>query len=189
VRWHWIFWLSIEENSWGKKNERSEITRFSLFLTNWKAITGNISDSTEDLSGSESTTALSNSSKTAQSGHNSDSGNSTENSVASTESVLSLHPDDLDFDEKCTSALAKNIVKSNNSQCILAVKEYARDKLVQAVNGYKVNTWFPYFCRWYLTLQRVIIQNRIFFKKFSKHFYVNSSIKLSQRWIKCSGTF
>lgn len=103
-----------------------------------KAITGNISDSTEDLSGSESTTALSNSSKTAQSGHNSDSGNSTENSVASTESVLSLHPDDLDFDEKCTSALAKNIVKSNNSQCILAVKEYARDKLVQAVNGYKV---------------------------------------------------
>jgi len=105
-----------------------------------KAITGNVSDSTEDLSGSESTTAVSNSSKTAQSGHNSDSGNSTENSVASTESVLSLHPDDLDFDEKCTSALAKNIVKSNNSQCILAVKEYARDKLVQAVNGYKVNT-------------------------------------------------
>ena len=108
---------------------------FNFFYKFNLAITGNISDSTEDLSGSES-----NSSKMAQSGHNSDSGNSTENSVASTESVLSLHPDDLDFDEKCTSALAKNIVKSNNSQCILAVKEYARDKLVQAVNGYKVNT-------------------------------------------------
>lgn len=91
-------------------------------------------DSTDDLSDSSC-----DKSERDKTGNNSDSGMSaTQNSVSSTESVLSLHPDDIEFDEKCTSLLAKNIMKSQNGQSINAVKAFARHKLLESVNGHKV---------------------------------------------------
>lgn len=88
-------------------------------------------DSTGDLSDSSC-------SEPEKAGNNSDSGNSTQNSVSSTESVLSLHPDDIEFDQKCTNLLSKNLMKCSNGQSILAIKDFARAKLYESVNGHKV---------------------------------------------------
>jgi predicted GTPase len=105
-------------------------TKKIAFVRKMKAMSL-VDSSTDDLSDSSCN-------ERDKAGDNSDSGNSTQNSVSSTESVLSLHPDDIEFDEKCTNLLAKNIMKSTNGQSILAVKEFARQKLIESVNGTKV---------------------------------------------------
>jgi len=104
-------------------------TKKIAFVRKMKAMS--LVDSTDDLSDSSCN-------EPDKSGDNSDSGNSTQNSVSSTGSVLSLHPDDIEFDEKCTNLLAKNIMKSQNGQSITAVKQFARQKLLESVNGHKV---------------------------------------------------
>jgi hypothetical protein len=67
-------------------------TKKIAFVRKMKAMS--LVDSTDDLSDSSC------SAERDKTGNNSDSGNSTQNSVSSTESVLSLHPDDIEFDEK-----------------------------------------------------------------------------------------
>jgi len=104
-------------------------TKKIAFVRKMKAMS--LVDSTDDLSDASC-------GERDKSGSNSDSGNSTQNSVSSTESVLSLHPDDIEFDEKCTNLLAKSIMKCSNGQSITAVKEFARQKLFEAIKGTKV---------------------------------------------------
>ena len=56
-------------------------------------------------------------------GDNSDSGNSTQNSVSSTESVLSLHPDDIEFDDgndDANAVLGRTWI--SGAVCVMALK-------------------------------------------------------------------
>lgn len=68
----------------------------------------------------------------------SDSGNSSIDSYSSTDSVFSVHPNEIDFDDKCTTLLARTIMKCPDGKSINAVKEFARKKLVESVNGHTV---------------------------------------------------